>query len=95
MIYVSGIKTNLHVASSVSLLQKPEFTASAVLGFNDVLGPRSANCGPQVTSSPPSVFINKVVLDPVTPVRLDIISDGFHATTIGLKDVTENVWPAG
>lgn len=59
--------------------------SSPLLHFNDVLGQRSENYGPQAISSPPAVFVNKVVLETTTPVHLDIIYDGFHATTTGLK----------
>lgn len=85
VIYFSGIKTNLHVASFVSLLQKPEFTASAVLDFNEVLEQRSAKLGLRAISSPPAVFVNMVVFDRATLAHLDVIYDSFHAMTTGLK----------
>ena len=75
----------------VSLLCKPELTASKVLYFSDVLEERSANYGPQVKSSLPPVLVKKVVLEPTaTPVRLCIICTGFHTTAAGLSRCTRN-----
>lgn len=75
----------------VSLLWKPELTASEALYFSDVLEQSSANYDPQVKSSWPPVFVNKVVLEPTAkPIHLCIICAGFHTTTAGLSRCDRN-----